>query len=130
MPDTQPNIPQVDASGRLIPFRVFARCTENDIDYDYEGGKVLLQAIGHQELDQLNGGNFVFQFQSDEAMRAFPITRAEKQTRFFEVTFREIDNPIPPETPAPETEVARLERENEALRQQLAAADAEQLAPA
>lgn len=132
MPDAQKPLPRVDADGKLIPFHVYARCTENDIEYDWDGGKVLLQAIGHQEIGDLNGCNLVFQFTTDAAMQPFPITRAEKQQRFFKVTVEEIENPIPPAPEAPTplpsgtAEMMALMERNALLESQLAALQAAQ----
>lgn len=107
----------LDDSGRLVPFSVFMRCTENDVEYDYDGGKVLLQAIGHQHVADLNACNFVLNVSRDgerdarTVMHAFPVTRPEMKGRYFKITCEEIDCPIPPE-PEPVTsvdEVAKLQ---------------------
>ncbi len=128
MHTTERPVPTRGPDGRLAPFHVYARCTENDVDYDYEGGKVLLQAIAHQDVGAVNACNLVVNFSADgdesagAVMHAFPITRADKHQRFFRIDVSEIDNPIPPEPAVPavvSADVARLEQENAELRRLL-----------
>lgn len=105
-PDTRP-IPQLDANGRLIPFTVLLRCSENNIEDDHDGGRVLLQMLSDgqpvvQPVQGLVGCNLVFGWLNDAQMEAFPRTRAEKQQRFFRTTVEELtDEEIDALFPAP-----------------------------
>lgn len=128
MSDNTPPLPSLDEQGYLKPFHIYMLCTENDVEYLHDGGKVLLQAIPFQDgVSGLNGANLPLQFavDGDEAaetgMHAFPKRKQETRECFYKITVEEVDDPRPPAPSVPETEIARLTRENEALRQQLLA---------
>lgn len=83
---------------------IYFRCTENDVEHDYDGGRVLLGAVQAQETNELAGGNLVLVFNHDEPMREFPVSRADKQGKYYRVTVEEVteaDLPPDPTLPKP-----------------------------
>lgn len=80
------------------PRVVYMRCTENRVEDDYDGGIVLFQVIAGQPSDDYADGRLVLSFKHDTPMEAYPVTREEKQTRFFRVTLEEVPfSEVPPE---------------------------------
>jgi hypothetical protein len=78
------------------PIVLYTRCTENQVEDDYEGGRVLLQLIieEHVKPAGLLGVNVVLGCETDKFMYQFPATRQEKQQRWFKVSIEEVD-PLP-----------------------------------
>lgn len=94
------------------------RCTENRVEDDYDGGLVLFQVIAGQQSDDYADGRLALSFTHDTAMEAYPMTREDKQSRFFRVTLEEVPfSQVPPDPRAPKLASAR-----ELMEQALAAA--------
>ncbi len=87
------------------PLVIYTRCTENDVENDYEGGRIIFTKIAGQTPDvhaNVLGCNVVISAANDPFMRQYPVTRDEKQTRFFKVTLEEIAlADVPPDPNAP-----------------------------
>lgn len=85
---------------------LFMRCTENRVEDDYDGGLVLLQGIKGQTPDiaaSVLDARLVLSAAHDDFMRQFPVTREEKQDRYFRITVEEVafaDVPRDPNAPA------------------------------
>jgi hypothetical protein len=84
---------------------VYLRCTENDVENDYEGGRIVLKPVRGQMIRGLIDGAVVLSMDSDAFLRQFPVTRDEKQQRAYRVTIEEIEMadlpPDPDAKPAP-----------------------------
>jgi len=78
------------------------RCTQNDVENDYDGGVVLLQQIQGQPTDDVIDGRVAMSCRHDSFMYNYPVTREDKQQRFFKVTIEEIpEGEVPPDPRAP-----------------------------
>lgn len=114
----------------MEPLILHTRCTENHVEDDSDGGRVLLQMIvePHVKPDAILGANIVLGYERDDPMRAFPTTREEKQDRWYKVTIEE-ESPIPaPPPPEPERAGVPRPRTVEEIRAELAAAEAREAA--
>lgn len=87
------------------PVVIFMRCTENRVEDDYDGGLLLLQGVKGQQREivaELNDSRLVLSAVNDEFMRLFPVTREEKQSRFYRITVEEVSYAdVPPDPNAP-----------------------------
>lgn len=83
---------------------VFMRCTENRVEDDYDGGLVLLQGVKGQRPEiagEIVDARLVLSAAHDAFMRRFPVTRDEKQARYFRVTIKEVPlSDVPPDPDA------------------------------
>lgn len=124
----------------MTPRILYMRCTENRVEDDYDGGVVLLQAVERQEGRDLLACNLVMSFATDEPMLGFPVSREEKQARFFRLVLEDVDEsdlPPDPNAPPPPDPIALLTQAivaarasgNDALAERLAAQLAESSQP-
>lgn len=105
----------------MSPLTIYLRCTENDIEHDYDGGRVLFKPVRAGLPGGVIDGGFVLSASSDDFLAQFPTTRADKQGTFYRLTLEEVAADQLPPDPAPVDPVAQLRAENAALQAQLAA---------
>lgn len=93
------------STGLAGPLELYMTCTENRVEDNYEGGLVLLQGVRHAVpavAGQLADSRLVLSAVHDEFMRQFPVTRDEKQARYFRITVEEVAvEDLPPDPDAP-----------------------------
>lgn len=97
---------------------LFLRVVENDVEHDYDGGKLLLKPLRRQSDREIVDAGFVLSARTDAFLRRFPATRAEMQQRFYRLTLEEVPASALPPDPA-------VESKRKALEAQLAALSAE-----
>lgn len=111
-------------SATTAPRVLFFRCAENRVEDDHDGGLVLFQPVRGQipeQLEQLQDFRLALSFKHDEPMRAYPVTRDEKNSRFYRMTLEEVtEAELPPGPDKP-----RLPSAFEILAQARAAAERE-----
>lgn len=91
-----------------MKLELFMRCTENRVEDDYDGGLVLLQAVRGQRAEiapDVIDSRLVLSAAHDAFMRQFPVTREEKQGRFFKITCEEVTADELPPDPSAEPEL-------------------------
>jgi hypothetical protein len=84
------------------PLVIYMQCKENAVENDYEGGLLLFTAVRAGTADKLVDARVVLSCKEDALMRDYPVTREEKQGRFFRVTVEEVPlADLPPDPDAP-----------------------------
>jgi hypothetical protein len=96
---------------------VYVYCAENQVEDEYDGGRVLFAPVRGQPNDDIADGRLALSFKHDEPMRDYPVTREEKRKRFFRITVEEVDEadlPPDPNAPKPPSAFDMLARAREA----------------
>lgn len=102
---------------------LYLRCTENDVEHDFDGGRVVFKPVNAGRPVELVDGFVVLSASTDAFLRQYPATRDEKQAAYFKLTLEPVDASALPPAPVALTHEQQRIAELEAEVAKLAAAN-------